>query len=168
MSTLSLAKNGYVSSSKRTKHIKAKYFFIHHFHNSRELDLRYCLTELMWADILTKPLQGAKFCLLRALLMNCPVDYCGDPPFIPSPLPTLTPMTTISQPKPLSPSIPFLNNSLSPMKPQVSLTMPSSRGCVGTKGVKPSDMPTEAPTPHKKVSRRDALFPRRPLVNMGL
>ena len=74
MSTLSLAKNGYVSSSKRTKHIKAKYFFIRHYQNSRELDLRYCPTELMWADILTKPLQGAKFRLLRALLMNFPVD----------------------------------------------------------------------------------------------
>jgi len=39
MSTLSLAKNGYVSSSKRTKHIKVKYFFIHHYHNAQELDL---------------------------------------------------------------------------------------------------------------------------------
>jgi len=45
MSTLSLAKNGYVSSSKRTKHIKAKYFFIRHFHNTGELDLQYCPTE---------------------------------------------------------------------------------------------------------------------------
>jgi hypothetical protein len=53
MSTLSLAKNGYVSSSKWTKHIKATYFFIHHYHNSQELDLQYCPTELMWADILT-------------------------------------------------------------------------------------------------------------------
>ena len=149
-----------------TKHIKAKYFFIRHYHNSREFDLQYCPTELMWADILTKPLQGAKFRLLRALFMNCPVDYCKEPPFIPSPLPTLAPTTRVSQPKPLSPSVPFLNNSLSPMKPRVSLTTPSLRGCVGTKGVKPTDMPTEVPTPHKKVSWRDALFPRRPLVNV--
>jgi len=34
MSTLSLAKNRYVSSSKQTKHIKAKYFFIRHYHTS--------------------------------------------------------------------------------------------------------------------------------------
>jgi hypothetical protein len=61
MSTLSLAKNGYVSSSKHTKHIKAKYFLVHHFHNTGELDLQYCPTETMWVDILTKPLQGAKF-----------------------------------------------------------------------------------------------------------
>jgi hypothetical protein len=166
MSTLSLAKNGYVSSSKRTKHIKAKYFFIRHYHNSQELDLRYCPLELMWADILTKPLQGAKFCLLRALFMNCLVDYCKEPPFIPSPHPTLAPTTKISQPKSLSLSVTLLDISLAPIKPRVSLTTPSSWGCVGTKGVKPTDTPTEAPTPHKKVSWWDALFPCRPLVDV--
>jgi hypothetical protein len=62
--------------------------------------------------------------------------------------------------------LPFLNNSLSPMKPRVFLTTPSLRGGVGTKGVKPTDTPTEAPTPHKKVSWWDALFPRRPLVDV--
>jgi hypothetical protein len=70
MSTLSLAKNSYVSSSKRTKHIKAIYFFVRHYHNAGELDLQYCPTEHMWADVLTKPLQGAKFRLMRAFLMN--------------------------------------------------------------------------------------------------
>ena len=39
MSTNFLAKNGYVSSSKWAKHIKAKYIFVHHYHNSRELNL---------------------------------------------------------------------------------------------------------------------------------
>ena len=29
----------------------------------------------MLSDILTKPLQGAKFCEMRAQLMNCPIDY---------------------------------------------------------------------------------------------
>jgi hypothetical protein len=61
MSTLLLTKNGYVSSSKGTKHIKVKYFFIRHYHNAWELDLQYCPTEQMWADVLTKPLQGSKF-----------------------------------------------------------------------------------------------------------
>ncbi len=48
---------------------------------------------------------------------------------------------------------------------------------VGTKGVKPTeahmrtsthptDAPTWAPTPHKKVSWRDALFQRQPLVDV--
>jgi hypothetical protein len=103
----------------------------------------------MWADILTKLLQGAKFCLLQAFLMNCLVDYCEELPFVPSPHPTLAldPTTKISKPKSLSLSVPSLNKSLAPTKPRVSLTMPSSRGCVGTKGVKPTDMPTEVPTP---------------------
>jgi hypothetical protein len=55
MSTLLLAKNGHISSSKWTKHIKAKYFFVRHYHNSGELDLQYCPKEHMWADVLTKP-----------------------------------------------------------------------------------------------------------------
>jgi hypothetical protein len=86
-----LAKNGYVSSSKRTKkHIIAKYFFVRHFHNSGELDLQYFPTKHMWADVLTKPLQGATFRLMRSFLMNCPIDYSEDHviTYIPTSLPT--------------------------------------------------------------------------------
>jgi hypothetical protein len=61
MSALSLAKNGHVLSSKCTKHIKAKYFFIKHYHHSVEIDLQYCPTDNMRADVITKPLQGSKF-----------------------------------------------------------------------------------------------------------
>ena len=75
MSTLSLAKNGYVSSSKCTKHIKAKYFFVCHYNSTGEVDLQYCPTDQMWADVLTKPLQGKKIRLMRSFLMNCPKDY---------------------------------------------------------------------------------------------
>ncbi len=51
MSTLSLAKNGHVLSSKCTKHIKAKFFFIKYYHQSGEIDLQYCPTDNMWADV---------------------------------------------------------------------------------------------------------------------
>jgi hypothetical protein len=78
MSTLSLAKSGYVSSSKRTKHIKAKYLYICHYHNSGKFDLQYCPTDQMWADVPTKPLQGSKFQLFKAFLMNCPKNYTED------------------------------------------------------------------------------------------
>ncbi len=47
MSSLSLEKNGRVSSSKRTKHIKAKYFLIKDYNNFGEIDLRYCPTDVM-------------------------------------------------------------------------------------------------------------------------
>ncbi len=36
----------------------------------------------MWAEILTKPLQGSKFQQMRAILMNCPIDYHEEPPLI--------------------------------------------------------------------------------------
>jgi len=32
----------------------------------------------MWADVLTKPLQGQKFKDMRAFLQNCPRDYDDD------------------------------------------------------------------------------------------
>jgi len=71
MSALSLEKNGRVSSSKRTKHIKAKYFIIKDYYDAREIDLRYCPIDSMWGNVLTKPLQGQKFCDMRAFLQNC-------------------------------------------------------------------------------------------------
>jgi hypothetical protein len=135
MSTLSLAKNGYVSSSKRTKHIKAKYFFIRHFHNTGELDLQYCPTEQMWADVLTKPLQGAKFRLMRAFLMNCPLDYYEDPVLTPTDTPTTNP--TVRSPKfSHKSSPPFVPNDEPtdiPMKHRSLRPTPPSRGCVETK-----------------------------------
>jgi hypothetical protein len=58
MSSLSLEKNGRVLSLKRTKHIKAKYFLIKDCYNSVEIDLRYCPTDVMWADILISLCKG--------------------------------------------------------------------------------------------------------------
>lgn len=75
MSTLSLEKNGRVSGSNRTKHIKAKYYLVQDKYNSHDIDLKYCPTDTMWADVLTKPLQGLKFLQMRAVLMNYPLDY---------------------------------------------------------------------------------------------
>jgi hypothetical protein len=34
-----------------------------------------CPTHEMWADVMTKPLQGMAFKIMRAELMNCPVNY---------------------------------------------------------------------------------------------
>ena len=34
-----------------------------------------CPTEEMWANIMTKPLQGTAFRVMQAELMNCPVNY---------------------------------------------------------------------------------------------
>jgi hypothetical protein len=74
MSALSLEKNGRMSSSKRTKHIKAKYFLIKDYYDAGEIDLQYCPTGQMWADVLTKPLQGQLFRDMQAFLQNCSRD----------------------------------------------------------------------------------------------
>ena len=75
LSTIALERNGRMSSSKRTKHIAAKYFFIKDHVDRGAVSMKYCPTEEMWADVLTKPLQGSKFRLMRSFLMNCPLDY---------------------------------------------------------------------------------------------
>ena len=75
ISTQLLIKNGRMLSGKRTKHIKAKFFFIKDRVDKGEIEVMDCLTEEMWADMLTKPLQGMAFRTMRAELMNCPVNY---------------------------------------------------------------------------------------------
>jgi hypothetical protein len=75
MSALSLEKNGKISSSKRTKHIKAKLFLIKDYYEAGEIDVQYCPTDVMWADVLTKPLQGQKFRDMHAFLQNCSRSY---------------------------------------------------------------------------------------------
>jgi hypothetical protein len=75
ISTLPLSKNGCTSSTGRTKHIHAKFFLVKDYYLQRLIYLRYKPTEGMWANILTKPLQGQAFRLMRSHLMNCPVDY---------------------------------------------------------------------------------------------
>jgi hypothetical protein len=67
-----------VSSSKQTKHIKAKYFLIKVYDNSGEIDLHYRPTDVMWADVLTKQLQGLKFRDMCEFLQNCSPDSDND------------------------------------------------------------------------------------------
>jgi hypothetical protein len=60
--------------SSRTRHIAVRYFFIKDQVLKRQIEIKYCPTEDMVADILTKPLQGADFIRLRAELLNWPAD----------------------------------------------------------------------------------------------
>ena len=75
ISTQLLIKNGRFSSRKKTKHIKAKFFFIKDKVDDGEVQVLDCPTREMWADVLTKPLQGMTFRRMQAKLMNCAVDY---------------------------------------------------------------------------------------------
>ena len=69
-SAMLLEKNGKESSSKRTRHINIRYFYITDCIARGEFTVQYCPTDDMWADLLTKPLQGAKFLKFRQILMN--------------------------------------------------------------------------------------------------
>jgi hypothetical protein len=69
-STMALIKNG-KSNSSRTRHIAIRYFWVADRVASKELRLEYLRTEDMLADILSKPLVGAKFAQMRDELLNC-------------------------------------------------------------------------------------------------
>ncbi len=79
-----------MSSGKKTKHIKTKFFFIKDRVDDGEIKVTDCPTEEMWADIMTKPLQGTAFRVMRVELMNCPVNY-KDPPEDDSVVPIASP-----------------------------------------------------------------------------
>ncbi len=75
ISTQLLIKNEQMSSGKCTKHIKAKFFFIKDRVDDGDIKVLDCTTHEMWEDVMTKPLQGMAFKVMRAELMNCLVNY---------------------------------------------------------------------------------------------
>ena len=77
-STILLANNGRWSSSKRTKHIKSRYFYIKDKVDLGEVQIEYRPTTEMWCDVLTKPKQGMGYKKDRAMIMNCEVEYDDD------------------------------------------------------------------------------------------
>ena len=68
---------GNFSCPSKTKHTKAKIFFIKDKVEDRDIVIKDCPTGVMWADVMTKPKQGMVFKEMGAVLMNCPVDYVG-------------------------------------------------------------------------------------------
>jgi hypothetical protein len=69
-STILLENNGKSSSTKRTRHINIRYFFVTDRIANKEVRVEYCPTKAMIADFFTKPLQGAQFCGFRDFIMN--------------------------------------------------------------------------------------------------
>ena len=65
-----MERNGKASSSKRTKHINIRYFFITDRILKGEVKVEWCPTADMVADFMTKPLQGSTFKKFRDLIMG--------------------------------------------------------------------------------------------------
>ena len=55
---------------RRSKLESIKYFYLKDKVDREELELEYLPTDKMIADVLTKPLQGEKFRVLRSRLLN--------------------------------------------------------------------------------------------------
>jgi hypothetical protein len=70
MSAIKLEQNGRQSSSKRTRHLNIRHFFIKDRVQSGELNIKHCGTDDMIADYFTKPLQGSKFIQFRDLILG--------------------------------------------------------------------------------------------------
>ena len=65
-----LEKNGRSSSSKRTKHLNIRYFFITDRIKKGDIHIEYCPTDNTVATFFTKPLQSKKLLQFRRLIMN--------------------------------------------------------------------------------------------------
>ena len=80
-STILLEENGRQSSSKRTRALNIRYFFLTDQIKKGNLSVAYCPTDDMIADYMMKPLQGTKFEKFRNDIMGfvdpevfCPAD----------------------------------------------------------------------------------------------
>ena len=69
-SAIKLESNGKSSSTKRTRHLNIRYFFITDRISKRELTVVYCPTKKMVADYFTKPLQGELFRKFRDQILG--------------------------------------------------------------------------------------------------
>jgi hypothetical protein len=72
-SAMLLEENGQKSSSKRTRHLNIRYFFITDCIQKGQVNITYVPTKDMIGDFFTKPLQGYLFRKLRAHVMNLPI-----------------------------------------------------------------------------------------------
>jgi len=71
-STILLSENGRASSSKSTKHLDVRDYFVTDRIKRGEVKVAYCPTKNMLVDFFTKPLQGAVFRRMRSQILNMP------------------------------------------------------------------------------------------------
>ena len=64
-SAILLETNGHRSAGKRSRALNVRYFFLIDQVEKKNISIEYCPTDEMWADYITKPLQGEKFIKFR-------------------------------------------------------------------------------------------------------
>jgi hypothetical protein len=69
-SAVKLEMNGKASLGKCTRHFDIKFFSFTDLINRKEMEVRYCLTNKMIADYMTKPLVRSKFVTFRKAIMD--------------------------------------------------------------------------------------------------
>ena len=79
-SAILLEKNGRRSSSKRTRHLEIRYFFVTDNVKRGRMRIEHCPTGDMVADFFTKPLQGAAFKKMLKTIMNIDDDLIVSSP----------------------------------------------------------------------------------------
>ena len=77
MSAELMQTNGRASSSKRTRHMNIRYFFVADVQKRKHITITHCPTDEMIGDFFTKPLGGAKFRRFRNIIMNISHDEHG-------------------------------------------------------------------------------------------
>ena len=60
-SAILIESNSKRSAGKRSRALNVRYFFLTDQVKKGNLTIEYCPTDVMWADFMTKPLQGEKF-----------------------------------------------------------------------------------------------------------
>ena len=77
-STIRLATNGKISSSKKTKHIRQTSSEWKGSVELGDVGIKYKPTRNMWCDVLTKPKQGSILRKFKDNLMKIPQEYDDD------------------------------------------------------------------------------------------
>ena len=72
-STILLEENGRSSAGKQSRHLNIRLFFITDHIKKGNINIKYCPTEEITADYLSKPLMGQKFKRFRRDIMNLPM-----------------------------------------------------------------------------------------------
>jgi hypothetical protein len=69
-SSILIEKNGRRSSTKRTRHMNVRFFYIKELVDTGMVTIEHCPTSTMLANFFTKPLQGQQFRRMRDRIMN--------------------------------------------------------------------------------------------------